>query len=168
MLQLVSAAVLAVAAAAPQYLAAPWAHGGLVHHAPLVQIQDDGQYRTGHLDRAIDLRGEYVPDAEGRYLADDEGSYKPDQEGAYKPDDEGAYKPDAEGQYDAASAHATEALSEDGSYRGEPIAVAYAAGIHAPIHTIAHQTPLVRAVAHAPWATNLGYSAFPGNFVYRA
>lgn len=146
MLQIVSA-VLAVAAAAPapQLLAAPWAHGGFVAapwaHAGLVRVADDGQYRTGYLDSAIDLRGEYSPEAKP-YIADDEGSYKADNEGAYTPDEEGAYKPDAEGQYDAATAHATEAVSEDGSYRGEPIALAYAS-------PIAHHAQFAHAaVAH--------------------
>ncbi|KAF4518948.1 hypothetical protein B566_EDAN007734 [Ephemera danica] len=151
---LIVSALVAVAVAAPQFgypFVTPYAGHGLVHAAPFIKIEDDGQYRTGHFDRAIDLRGEYQPDAEGQYLADDEGSYKPDEEGAYKPDSEGAYNPGNEGQYDAASAHATEALSENGSYKGEPLHIALSAGI-------------VKAVAPVPVAH--AYAAHPYNFGY--
>ncbi|CAB3377834.1 Hypothetical predicted protein [Cloeon dipterum] len=132
------------------------AYNGLVG-APVVRLAEDGQYRTGLLDSAIDLRGQYVADDEGSYKPDDEGSYKPDDEGSYKPDDEGSYKPDAEGAYDAAAAHAKEALSEDGSYKGEPLHTAIAAGIVKPVAYAA--API--AYAAAPVAAPLAYAAAP-------
>ncbi|XP_059477420.1 uncharacterized protein LOC132197856 [Neocloeon triangulifer] len=154
-------------------LAAPLAYNGLA--APLAYAApiEDGQYRTGLLDSAIDLRGQYYPEAEkyvadneGAYQADDEGAYKPDAEGRYIADDEGAYKPDAEGAYDAASAHAKEALSEDGSYKGEPLHTAIASGIVKPVAYAAAPiaaplayaaAPAVRTIA-APWAFNQAYN----------
>lgn len=141
---------MAACSAAPALVASPWAlpyaHHGLVHHAPLVKLADDGQYRTGLLDSAVDLRGQYYPQAEA-YAANDEGSYRADSEGAYVADSEGAYVADSEGAYDAASAHAKEAISEDGSYKGEPLHTAIAAGIVKPV-----------AYAAAPFAA---YNAAP-------
>lgn len=155
----VISALVAACSAAPALVASPWAlpyaHHGLVAPAPLVKLIEDGQYRTGLLDSAVDLRGQYFPDAEGRYLADDEGSYRADDEGSYKPDNEGAYTPDSEGAYDAASAHAKEALSEDGSYKGEPLHTAIASGIVKPV-----------AYAAAPIAAPIAYNAAP--FAYNA
>jgi hypothetical protein len=177
LLQVISALV-AACSAAPGLVASPWAlpyaHHGLYAAAPIVRLADDGQYRTGLLDSAVDLRGQYYPEAKA-YVADSEGAYQADDEGSYKPDNEGAYVADAEGAYDAASAHAKEALSEDGSYKGEPLHTAIASGIVKPVayaaapvayaaspvaynaHPFAYNAPLAY---NAPWAYNpLAYNA---------
>ena len=159
----VISALVAACSAAPALVAAPWAlpyaQHGLVAHAPLVRLADDGQYRTGLLDSAVDLRGQYYPEAQ-KYIATDEGSYRADDEGSYKPDSEGAYYADNEGAYDAASAHAKEALSEDGSYKGEPLHTAIAAGIVKPV---AYAAAPYAAYGAAPIAA---YNAAP--FAYNA
>jgi hypothetical protein len=153
---------VAACSAAPALVASPWAlpyaHHGLVAHAPI----EDGQYRTGLIDSAVDLRGQYFPEAEGRYLADDEGSYKPDSEGAYYADSEGAY--------DAASAHAKEALSEDGSYKGEPLHTAIAAGIVKPVAYAAAPYAAYAATPYAAYnAAPLAYNAYnAAPFAYNA